>query len=48
MGKRKLFIGILVLVFGLTLFFTPSVMAENYKLKIQTAVPSASVYFQLI
>lgn len=48
MGKRKLFIGILVLVFGLTLFFTPSVMAKNYQLKIQTAVPSASVYFKLI
>ena len=48
MGKRKLFIGILLLVFGLTLYFTPSVMAKNYNLKIQTAVPSASVYFQLI
>lgn len=48
MTKRKSFIGILAMVFCVTLLTAPNVMAKNYTLKIQTAVPSASIYYQLI
>jgi TRAP-type mannitol/chloroaromatic compound transport system substrate-binding protein len=39
---------ILVVVFMTTVCGTSTVAAKNFKLKIQTAVPSASIYFQLI
>jgi len=48
MAKRKSFIGILAMVFCVALLTAPNVMAKNYTLKIQTAVPSASIYYQLI
>jgi len=39
---------VLILVLGFALIFSPSVMAKNYTLKIQTAVPSASIYYKLV
>jgi len=48
MDRRKLFIGILAMVFCAILFIAPNAMAKNYTLKIQTAVPSASIYYMLV
>jgi len=48
MAKRKVFVGILSLVLCWAFLVAPNAMAKNYNLKIQTAVPSASIYFKLI
>lgn len=48
MAKKKLFAGILAMAFCAALLFAPSAMAKGYTLKIQTAVPSASIYFKLV
>ncbi len=48
MVRRKCFIAILAVVFCIAFMGVPNAMAKNYTLKIQTAVPSASVYFKLI
>ncbi|MBI9084377.1 MAG: TRAP transporter substrate-binding protein [Desulfobacterales bacterium] len=48
MAKKKLFAGILAMAFCAALLIAPSAMAKGYTLKIQTAVPSASIYFKLV
>lgn len=48
MMKRKLATIFAVVAFAVGIFGASNVMAETYDLKIQTAVPSASIYFQLI
>ncbi len=39
---------VMMAAFGLALFAAAPVEAQNYNLKIQTAVPSSSIYFKLI
>jgi TRAP-type mannitol/chloroaromatic compound transport system substrate-binding protein len=48
MVRRKLVVGILAVAFCAVFMTSPSAMAKEYTLKIQTAVPSASIYFKLI
>jgi TRAP-type mannitol/chloroaromatic compound transport system substrate-binding protein len=48
MTKKKLFAGILAMAFCVALLTAPNAMAKGYTLKIQTAVPSASIYYQLV
>ena len=48
MDRRRFFIGILAVAFCAVLLTAPNAMAKDYTLKIQTAVPSASIYYQLI
>lgn len=48
MAKRNLAVAMVVAAFTVAMMGVPGVMAQNYELKIQTAVPSASIYFQLI
>ncbi len=48
MTKRKVFLGILAVAFCAALLTAPSAMAKDYTLKIQTAVPSASIYYMLV
>lgn len=48
MVRRKLVVGILAVAFCVVFMTSPSAMAKEYTLKIQTAVPSASIYFKLV
>jgi TRAP-type mannitol/chloroaromatic compound transport system substrate-binding protein len=48
MARHKCFIGILAVVFCAVFVIAPNAMAKDYTLKIQTAVPSASIYYQLV
>jgi TRAP-type mannitol/chloroaromatic compound transport system substrate-binding protein len=48
MTKKRMICSISVLIFLATMLGATSAVAETYNLKIQTAVPSASIYFQLI
>ncbi len=48
MLKKKVFVGVMTVALIVGLFGASAVKAEDYQLKIQTAVPSASIYFQLI
>jgi TRAP-type mannitol/chloroaromatic compound transport system substrate-binding protein len=48
MTKSKWFIGILAVAFLMVCLTASSVMAKDFTLKIQTAVPSASIYYKLI
>jgi len=49
MTRGKRFIGILTVAICALMFVAPNAMAaDKYTLKIQTAVPSASIYYQLI
>jgi TRAP-type mannitol/chloroaromatic compound transport system substrate-binding protein len=48
MVRRKLVVGILAVAFCVVFMTSPSAMAKEYTLKIQTAVPSASIYYKLV
>lgn len=45
---RRIALTLLVVAFAITCLGAGPASAENYELKIQTAVPSASIYFKLI
>ncbi|MDJ0780850.1 MAG: TRAP transporter substrate-binding protein [Desulfosarcinaceae bacterium] len=48
MTRGKWFIGVLAVAICAAMIWAPGAMAKSYNLQIQTAVPSASVYYKLI
>lgn len=48
MTRARITCFLMVMVFCLAVLVVPRAQAQRYDLKIQTAVPSASIYFQLI
>lgn len=48
MNRLRIAAALMMAVFGLALFAPAPAEAQNYNLKIQTAIPSSSIYFKLI
>ncbi len=48
MNRLRIAAALMMAAFGCALFAPASAEAQNYNLKIQTAVPSSSIYFKLI